>query len=110
MTTIINAIGARNNSNGLRYHLSQAHQMKQFSFKSQEKWHKKKKIATIDQTTKKVLDQWAVRAIVQDNLPFGVFRKKGMKNFIDQCKPGYTGPNRDKSIFSPIVPNHVRLS
>ncbi len=62
----------------MRYHLSEAHQMKQFAFKCQEKFRKKIKIEVIDKATKKFLDQWAVRAIVQDNLPFGVFRKKGI--------------------------------
>jgi hypothetical protein len=62
----------------LRYHLAEAHQMKQFAFKSQEKFCKKSKTELIDKATKKYLDQWAVRAIVQDNLPFGVFRKKGI--------------------------------
>jgi hypothetical protein len=52
--------------------------MAQFSFKSHEKCHKRKKLDVIDNTTKKNLDQWAVRAIVQDNLPFGIFKKKGI--------------------------------
>ena len=58
--------------------MAEVHQMAQFGYKSHSKYRKKTKQTTIDKATKRALDHWAVRAIVQDNLPFGVFRKKGI--------------------------------
>lgn len=41
-----------------------------------------------------LLHEAAVDCILKDGLPFGIFRKPGMINFIHTAVPGYLGPDR----------------
>ena len=75
-------IGSRCNSNGLSYHMSQVHGMEVFEFKSHSKSKKSVLSKVVDANTKKRLNNLAIKAIVHDNLPFGVFRKPGIKTLV----------------------------
>ena len=43
---------------------------------------------------KKALDAAGVKCIVKDGLPFGTFRRSGMKELLEKLRPGYRGPTR----------------
>ena len=51
--------------------------MNEFEFKSHKKSKKNAMAHVVAANTKKRLHNFAIKAIVQDNLPFGVFHKKG---------------------------------
>ena len=85
--------GSRINSAGLRGHVGKEHGLTEFLFESQRAGRKLNK-SKIEPGLKKKLNEFAIQAVVIDNLPFGVFRKEGMKKFINACHPGYVGPLR----------------
>jgi hypothetical protein len=62
--------------------MSQVHGMEVFEFKSHSKSKKRVLSKVVDASTKKRLNNLAIKAIVQDNLPFGVFRKPGNKALV----------------------------
>jgi hypothetical protein len=51
--------------------------MNEYAFKSHKKSKKSALGHVVTENTKKRLHDLAIKAIVQDNLPFGVFHKKG---------------------------------
>ena len=84
--------GNSSNEAGLRKHLGNVHNMKHLFFKSQTGLSSTK-FEINPQETKK-FHEAAINAIIQDGLPFGIFRKPGVANFLNTLKPGYKAPHR----------------
>jgi hypothetical protein len=59
--------------------------MNEYEFKSHKKSKKNALVHVVADNTKKRLHNLAIKAIVQDNLPFGVFHKKGNNFQVAQC-------------------------
>lgn len=49
---------------------------------------------TISTDRKKELIDAAVNCVVEDGLPFNIFRRSGMSNFLATAVPGFVGPHR----------------
>ena len=82
-----------NSDTDLRSHLGKTHHMIEFLYPSQQKQYQPKS-KSISNEEKKLLDEAAIEAIVQDGLPFNHFQKTGMKKFLAVIKDGYKGPHR----------------
>ena len=67
--------------------------MVELLYPSQKTEHRQKP-ASIGVEDKRKLDEFAIKAIIQDALPFDHFRKPGMMKFLSIIKPGYQGPHR----------------
>lgn len=48
----------------------------------------------MNQRHKKILDEAAIQAIIEDSHSFNIFRKPGMQKFLSLAVPKYRGPNR----------------
>lgn len=77
----------------LRSHLSRVHDMKQFFYPSQYRKKPPKVIEQISNQRKKESDEAAIQAIVEDSHSFNLFRKSGMRKFLELAVPGYRGPH-----------------
>lgn len=77
----------------LRLHLGTVHGLQHFLFPSQ-----RKSIASQNQVVsnerRAELNQAAINCIIDDALPFGAFRRRGMREFLLTAVPGYIGPDR----------------
>ena len=81
----------------LRKHLATlSHLVPNVLFTSQKKRSSKYKDPTISRERKIELHTAAINCIIRDGLPFGVFRRSGMSQFLQTAVPGYIGPDRRK--------------
>ncbi len=79
----------------LRKHLSSAvHQIPNVLFKSQINTNSKSDTTPISSERKEELYAAAVNCVVEDGLPFNVFRRPGMSKFLSTLMGGFRGPHR----------------
>jgi len=82
--------------------------MIQFLYPSQQRRKPLKMEEQISNQRKKVLDEAAIQAIVQDSHSFNLFRNTGMKHFLSLAVPGYRGPHRQTVVkrLKAVYNNH----
>ncbi|CAF4085958.1 unnamed protein product [Rotaria magnacalcarata] len=78
----------------LRSHLGRIHKLTDFLYPSQRPQEKLPKPVNLTQQRKKILDEAAIQAIIDDSHSFNIFRKSGMQKFLSLAVPNYRGPNR----------------
>lgn len=79
----------------MRKHLaSSIHKIPNMLFRSQVPKNLKYKIVTISPERKRELYDAAANCVIEDGLPFDVFRRSGMSKFLMTVLPGFIGPHR----------------
>lgn len=79
----------------LRLHLGTTHGFTQFLFPSQRRLKPSNENDPLSRERRQELHSAAIDCIIDDSLPFGAFRRRGMADFLSIAIPGYVGPHRN---------------